>query len=77
MYAGATQPLVVRLPASKDPFHGRDGFNDVKFDGTPDVASRVRREHAVEAIKRIIRENPGLLSILIMTRIELKGWLAT
>ena len=50
---------MVRLPESKDPFHGSDGFNDVKFDDTPNVAGRVQREHAVDAIKRIVRENKG------------------
>ena len=53
---------MVRLPESKDPFHGRDGFNNVKFNEMPDVG-RVQRENAVEAIKRIVRENPGRWSV--------------
>ena len=51
------------MPESKDPFHGRDGFNNVKFDEVPDLG-RVQKEHAVEAIKRIVRENPGIVGIL-------------
>ena len=50
---------MVRLPKPKDPFHGHDGFNNIEFSETPDAAGRVQREHAVEAIKSILRENPG------------------
>ena len=42
----------------EDPFHGRDGFNDVQFDERPDVG-RIREEHAVDVIRRIVKENPG------------------
>ena len=43
-------------------FHGKDGFNDVSFgdDDRPDVERRVAKENAVDALRRIVRDNPGM-----------------
>ena len=40
-------------------FHGKDGFNDVEFENRPDVAARVEEENGIDAIRRIVRDNPG------------------
>lgn len=40
-------------------YHGNDGFNDVEFHWEPDV-SKASREPAVDAIKRIVSDHPGM-----------------
>jgi purine nucleosidase len=56
VFTGADRPLV-RTPATAEWFHGADGF------GNQDYAAaklRPQREHAVDAIVRVIRANPGI-----------------
>ena len=60
VFRGAEEPLVHKYDGGGSYFHGKDGFNDVAFDVTPDVASRVEKENAIDAIRRIVRENPGM-----------------
>ena len=48
-----------RYDGSGSYFHGKDGFNDVPFDDRPDVAARVEKENAVDAIRRVVKNNPG------------------
>ena len=57
VYSGASEPLVVPYHEDDEPeFHGRDGFNDVAFDGKPDV-SRIQIDGAVDGIRKIIAVN--------------------
>lgn len=62
MYAGADGPLVYR-PHREIKFHLEDGFNDIKFNDTPDT-SRVQEETAVSAIQRMVRQQPGKIDSL-------------
>ncbi len=41
-----------------DPYHGADGFGDTDHDGEPDL-SHVQQEHAVNALVRLVKENPS------------------
>ena len=57
----ANRDLLSRYDGGGSYFHGKDGFNDVAFDDKPDVAGRVeKKENAVDAIRRIIKDNPGM-----------------
>ena len=53
-------PYAYRYDGGGSYFHGKDGFNDVPFDDRPDVAARVEKENAVDAIRRIVKDNPGM-----------------
>lgn len=56
IYAGAGKPLVRPLQLA-DWFHGRDGLGDHGYKPERGVAET---EHAVDAIVRIVMENPGI-----------------
>jgi purine nucleosidase len=56
VFIGANRPLV-REPAHAEWFHGADGFGNSHF---PLAKMRPQQEHAVDAIVRIIRANPGI-----------------
>ena len=59
VFRGSEEPLVHKYDGGGSYFHGKDGFNDVPFDDKPDVATRVKEENAVDALRRIVRDNPG------------------
>jgi purine nucleosidase len=56
VYSGAAHPLVRELQLA-DWFHGRDGLGDHGFKHANRTAET---EHAVDAIIRIVRANPGI-----------------
>jgi purine nucleosidase len=56
VFAGADRPLV-RAPAHAEWFHGADGLGNQNY---APATMRPQREHAVEAIVRVIRANPGI-----------------
>ena len=56
VFAGADRPLV-REPAHADWFHGADGFGNQHY---PAAKTRPQNEHAVDAIIRVVRANPGI-----------------
>ena len=47
------------MEAKSDNFFGGDGFNDVKFEHTPDINKIKRDEMAHQAILRYTSEYPG------------------
>jgi purine nucleosidase len=53
---GADRPLR-REPAHAEWFHGVDGFGNHNF---PPAKMRAQKEHAVDAMIRVIRANPGI-----------------
>jgi inosine-uridine nucleoside N-ribohydrolase len=58
--AGASHPLVRRLVTAGF-VHGNNGLGGVEF---PDPKTKPVRESAAEIIRRIVRENPGQISIV-------------
>jgi purine nucleosidase len=56
VFAGADRPLV-RPPAHAEWFHGADGFGNQNY---PPAGVRAEGEHAVDAMVRVIRANPGI-----------------
>src|SRR3954468_7052444 len=56
VFAGADRPLA-REPAHAQWFHGDDGFGNQH---SPPPKLRPQREHAVDAIVRVTRANPGI-----------------
>jgi purine nucleosidase len=56
VYMGADRPLL-REAVYADWFHGADGLGNHNF---PPAKMRPQKEHAVDAIIRVIRANPGI-----------------
>jgi purine nucleosidase len=56
VFRGAAQPLVRKLETA-DWFHGRDGLGDHGF---APARRNTQKEHAVDAITRMIGSNPGI-----------------
>jgi purine nucleosidase len=56
VFTGADRPLV-RAPVHAEWFHGADGFGNQNY---ASAKARPQREHAVDAIVRVIRANPGI-----------------
>jgi purine nucleosidase len=56
VFAGADRPLA-RRPAHAEWFHGADGFGNQNY---PPAGVRAEGEHAVDAMVRVIRANPGI-----------------
>jgi purine nucleosidase len=61
VFAGAAAPLA-RLHEHAHWFHGRDGLSDRGF---PSPRRAAEREHAVDAILRLARHNPGLTLVTL------------
>lgn len=61
VYKGADKPLM-RPVANAEWFHGRDGLGDI---GYPAPTRAPEAEHAVEAIIRTIRANPGIILVTL------------
>ncbi len=61
VHAGMTHPLLNRPYPTATFIHGKDGLGAVSV---PDVKQKVEDEHAVDAIRRIVKRYPG--EVLIM-----------
>lgn len=61
VYPGAEKPLL-RAYENATWFHGRDGLGDHNYPAPRNVA---RKEHAVDAIIKTIRDNPGLVLVTL------------
>lgn len=61
MYLGAYSSLIVTPPG--DSFFGNDGFGDVP-DPNPPHLDEVQKEHAVNAMIRLVRQNPGKITLV-------------
>jgi purine nucleosidase len=59
VYQGSAQPLYRKLQIA-DWFHGEDGLGDNNY---PPARQTAETEHAVSALIRVIRENPGLVLV--------------
>ena len=58
------------VQTTPDGFHGSDGFNDAKFNESPDLSQIKRQEMAHQAILRYTHEYPGtdtLLKAVLLT----------
>jgi purine nucleosidase len=61
VYQGSAQPLYRKLQVA-DWFHGKDGLGDHNY---PTATRAAETEHAVVALSRIIRRNPGLTFVTL------------
>jgi purine nucleosidase len=61
VFAGYDRPLK-REPAHAEWFHGHDGLGDMNY---PAPKRAAEREHAVDAMIRTIRANPGLVLVTL------------
>ena len=64
VYRGASDALSVSYESYRSSgggFHGRDGFNDVRFESGPDVGRflRVGAPPAADAIREAVGKHPG------------------
>ncbi|XP_049961073.1 uncharacterized protein LOC126481391 [Schistocerca serialis cubense] len=64
VYAGASQSIL-ETPES-DNYFGEDGFGDIEYPNAPDPAEYLQKEHAVDALVRIVSENPGNITLLAL-----------
>ncbi|CAD6208106.1 GSCOCG00010369001-RA-CDS [Cotesia congregata] len=68
VYKGADSPLICiesqALKAAEVRYHGHDGFGDV-FTDQVDI-SKLEKEHAVIAMRKIITENPDQVSVVCL-----------
>lgn len=62
VYAGLSKPLI-REQYTAEFVHGEDGLGDV---GYPDAKISIESEHAVDAMLRIIEENPYELELITL-----------
>jgi len=60
---GAKEALVIPYPHKEEHYHGLDGFNDVKFDTSPDLGS-IKKEPAWEVISRLTKEHPKEITLV-------------
>ncbi|MCQ8241972.1 nucleoside hydrolase [Rhizosaccharibacter radicis] len=63
VHRGMTHPIMDRPYATATFIHGRDGLGDFEV---PPVKQQPDPEHAVEAIRRIVRQHPGEVVILAL-----------
>lgn len=59
VYAGCPRPIMAPVNREQS-VHGGDGLGDI---GLPAPASAIETEHAVDAIIRILRDNPGEITL--------------
>jgi purine nucleosidase len=59
VYAGCPRPIMAPIERKKS-VHGGDGLGDI---GLPAPRGRASSEHAVDAIIRLVRENPGEITL--------------
>ncbi|MBE2184634.1 MAG: nucleoside hydrolase [Anaerolineae bacterium] len=61
VYPGADKPLI-RVMEYGDWFHGIDGLGEMNY---PPPKRAAQSEHAVDALIRVIRENPGIVLVTL------------
>lgn len=61
VYQGSARPLVRQVHGNATYVHGSDGMSDAHF---PDPKQKPDKEHAVDAIVRLVNANPGELTIV-------------
>ncbi|WP_338875806.1 nucleoside hydrolase [Spirosoma sp. SC4-14] len=61
VYQGSARPLVRQVHGNATYVHGSDGMSDAHF---PDPKQKPEKEHAVDAIIRLVNANPGELSLV-------------
>uniref|UniRef100_A0A1B0GJU9 Inosine/uridine-preferring nucleoside hydrolase domain-containing protein n=1 Tax=Lutzomyia longipalpis TaxID=7200 RepID=A0A1B0GJU9_LUTLO len=69
IFLGASSELIVLKPPTLDEetFHGKDGFCDLEsYSEDAKDTNLISKEHAVNAIERIVRENPGEVSLICL-----------
>ncbi|HTI01424.1 MAG TPA: nucleoside hydrolase [Acidisoma sp.] len=59
VHAGCPRPIMAPIERKKS-VHGGDGLGDI---GLPAPTGRAEAEHAVDAIIRLVRENPGEITL--------------
>jgi inosine-uridine nucleoside N-ribohydrolase len=64
IYKGCHSTLVEPV-YNADPFHGHDGFGDTNHDEEPDL-KHVQDEHAVNTLVRIVKSNPGQITLVAL-----------
>lgn len=57
VYAGARDSLMVTPPS--DFYFGNDGFGDFDYPNPPDPDQYLQKEFAVDALVRLVAEQPG------------------
>ena len=61
VYQGSARPLVRQVHGNATYVHGSDGMSDAHF---PDPKQKPEKEHAVDAIIRLVNANPGELTLV-------------
>ncbi|XP_046403915.1 uncharacterized protein C1683.06c-like isoform X2 [Ischnura elegans] len=64
VYRGANRPLL-HYPEN-DCYYGKDGFGDVDYVDPPKVDDYLKKEHAVNALIRMVTENPGEITLVAL-----------
>ncbi|XP_044728308.1 uncharacterized protein C1683.06c-like [Chrysoperla carnea] len=64
VYAGANT-TILDTPTHGAYYYGHDGLGDFEFADPPDVGL-IKSEHAVTALTRLVRENPGEITIIAL-----------
>jgi len=64
IYKGTHVSVLEPVP-NEDPFHGHDGFGNTVHDEEPDL-EHLQSEHAVNALVRIAKENPGEITLVAL-----------
>uniref|UniRef100_A0A1L8DYD6 Putative inosine-uridine preferring nucleoside hydrolase n=1 Tax=Nyssomyia neivai TaxID=330878 RepID=A0A1L8DYD6_9DIPT len=69
IFVGASSELIALRERSPDDysFHGKDGFCDLEcYSEEPNDPNLISKEHAVNAIERLVMENPGQVIIICL-----------
>lgn len=61
VFRGATKPVMGKC-ITAGYFHGQDGLGDAPDPNAPSL-DLIQKEHAVDAIIRIVNENPGQVGV--------------
>ncbi|CAL8393843.1 unnamed protein product [Boreogadus saida] len=65
VFQGLGGPLVGATELPKDHF-GSDGLGDILVDRDPDWRQKIQKEHAVNAMIRLVSENPNQVSLVAL-----------
>ncbi|XP_044729697.1 probable uridine nucleosidase 2 [Chrysoperla carnea] len=63
VYSGAETSLLHDIESEE--YYGVDGLGDFKFSNPPDI-NLIKTEHAVLALIRLVKENPGEISLMAL-----------
>lgn len=69
IYKGCDVSLVEPV-VNEEPYHGQDGFGNSTHDEEPDL-KHLQAEHGVNALVRIVKQNPGEKLFILMLAIIL------